>query len=335
MAGVIGTGLIAVIAGGCVEREERITIDQEGGVRMQLRFEADSFDELHGGDAVPTLAGGWVVEERMERDADDEETYFLTAEAMFAPGAKLPANLADPLAHEPGVNLQFPTEVTVERRRDGTYFHFHRTYEPRAWAFNAPPRVAIEEKLRELEDRDLRGLSLGERRELVGLFVAMETQKYAYFARSAFEDALEDVPQDAYLHVYAAIDGVGDALDVEAIAELLAAPQDETQEEALEAYAKAFEIDTLKAMKEALRDRAGLGAHQVDAFERRYEWHTRYHGITEELANDTFRIVVELPGEIVGHNGDGIEDGGVVWEFAGDFVRDRTMELMATSRVAR
>ena len=58
------------------------------------------------------------------------------------------------------------------------------------------------------------------------------------------------------------------------------------------------------------------------------------HSISEDLQDEAWEVYLELPGRLIGHNGDTIEDGMVKWEFGGNALCDRDQVLMATSVVS-
>ena len=99
----------------------------------------------------------------------------------------------------------------------------------------------------------------------------------------------------------------------------------------LEEEGRRFETSIIDAMKKALAERGGAG--NANAFIRRYRWQQRYYEITEELADDSSTIIVQMPGEIVGHNADDREGNHVMWNFSGEMMRDRELELMVTARM--
>ena len=84
-----------------------------------------------------------------------------------------------------------------------------------------------------------------------------------------------------------------------------------------------------------LADQDGAAAVEAEEQEQRdgVDELERGRRAREDLADDAFKIAVTMPGAIVGHNGDRIEKGAVVWEFTGEMLRDREIELMVTSRV--
>ena len=48
---------------GCLEHRETITVDPDGTVTIEAGFTTGAEAELHEGDAVPSLAGGWIVDD--------------------------------------------------------------------------------------------------------------------------------------------------------------------------------------------------------------------------------------------------------------------------------
>jgi hypothetical protein len=78
---------------------------------------------------------------------------------------------------------------------------------------------------------------------------------------------------------------------------------------------------------------AGWDEAQTRAFEAAYEREEKRYNITSDLGSHSFKIRVEMPGEIVAHNGDSEEAGAVEWKFSGEAFRDRPYELMVTARV--
>jgi len=318
---------------GCVERTEEIAIEPDGSVRMTLRFETDSFDELYLGDAIPTMEGGWAVTESVEEDEEGKETYTLNAEAIFGPEQDLPSHFAPPRDPDVDTYLQFPTDVIIEQRGDGTYYHFHRVYPGRAWAFHQAARDSFQEEMDKFEGKDFEDMTRQERMQIVWLLARLETAKYEALARWAFKDEMPDGPQDAWLNARSALLKVYENLDPGRIVDLLSGEDKEMKEKAVEEEAAAFEERAIEAMQAALREHDGVDAGHINAFVRRFRWHKRYYEITEDLADDAFNIAVTMPGAIVGHNGDRIEDGAVVWEFTGEMLRDREIELLVTSRL--
>ena len=321
---------------GCVERKERITIRPEGTVLLEATFSTDSFNELYGdnGDAVPSLAGGWLVEESVVVKDDGENQYQLHAEAIIPPGIGLPSNFASPGDATPDVYLQFPTTLTIEDRDDGTYYHFRRVYQRRAWADLATRRrLLLDEPLKEMEGRDLEDLSPREQTELLRAFVDFEAAKIMTFARNAYLETTPDAPQDDWLYVHEDLMRFKNEVDYDGLLGILAIPDQAERDKALQEEAERWEQSAADRLQRAIRSYGRYGGSQLKSFLQRYEWHKRYHEISEDLGDDSFEITVQMPGDIVASNADSTSARQATWKFDGTQIRDRDIELMVTSRL--
>jgi len=325
--------LASLSAAGCIERRETITIDADGGAMVHVEFETLSFSELYEGDAIPSVEAGWIVVETVEKDAQDREVFRLKADARFAPGVEMPSSYASPRDTEPDLWLQFPTEITVEERRTGTYYHFRRRYVARPWAYVQWARASFEKEVEELGIDEPSDLPEAEREQLVRLFTTFQATKVRVFARAAFLEAMPDVPQDAWLLVHAALMRVAENADPARFAVLFGDDADGQRGQVLAAEEEAFETAALAAMEHVLRGRPDVDEGDVNLFVRRYRWHHRFDALTDELGDDRFTIEVTMPGEIVAHNADEARNGTVIWKFSGEQLRDRELELMVTSRL--
>ena len=321
---------------GCVERKERITIRPEGTVLLEANFSTDSFNELYGddGDAVPSLAGGWLVEESVVVKDDGENQYQLHAEALIPPEINLPSNFASPGDATPGVYLQFPTAVTIENRDDGTYYHFRRVYQRRAWADLATRRrLLLDEPLKEIEGKELETMPPQEQTKVLRAFVDFEAAKIMTFARSAYLETTPKAPQDDWLYVYQDLMRFKNEVDYARLLTILAIPDREERDEALQEEAERWEESAFDRLQKAIRTYGRYGGSQLKSFLQRYEWHKRYHQISEDLGDDAFEITVRMPGEIVASNADSTSPLQATWNFDGTQIRDRDVELMVTSRL--
>ncbi len=321
---------------GCVERKERISVRPEGTVLIEASFSTESFDELYSedGDAVPSLAGGWLVEESVEVDDDGDNQYHLRAEAFFTHEIGLPSNFASHGDATPDVYLQFPTTVTIEERDDGTYYHFRRIYQRRAWADLATRRrLLLDEPLKEMEGRDLEDMSPQEQTKLLRAFVDFEAAKIMTFARSAYLETTPNAPQDDWLYVHEDLMRFKNEVDYDGLLSILAIPEQEERDKALAQEAERWEESAADRLQKAIRTYGRYGGSQLRSFLQRYEWHKRYHEISEDLGDDSFEITVEMPGEIVASNADSTSPKQATWKFDGTQIRDRDVELMVTSRL--
>ncbi|MEE8153844.1 MAG: hypothetical protein V3T53_02665 [Phycisphaerales bacterium] len=327
---------VAMIVFGCVERKVRITVRPEGTVLVVASFSTGSFNELYGddGDAVPSLAGGWLVEDSVHVDDKGENHYELNAEAIFPPEFELPGNYAPPGDTAPDVYLQFPTTLVIEERDDGTYYHFHRKYVRRSWADLATRRrLLLDEPLEEMEDRKFEDMSPQEQTKVLRAFVDFEAAKIMTFARSAYLEVTPDAPQDYWLHTYEDLMQFKNEVDYNRLISLMAIPDQEERDTLLAQEAERWENAAANRLQKAIRTYGRYGGSQLKTFLKRYEWHKRYHKISEDLGDDSFVITVEMPGAIVASNADSVSGRQANWKFDGAQIRDRDIELMVTSRL--
>jgi hypothetical protein len=344
---LLGPGLAAaVLLAGCIERKERITVRPNGDIQFQVNYQSESWSEMYMGDAWPRLEGGWLAVMRSEVKDDGAEEFFLEAEATVPWGAELPSHYEIEKDPFPGTATRFPTTLIIEERRDGTYYHFKRTYAARDWAYVGKVREEIEERIKDLENAEQAAAEEGvdlapptpeqqRERQLLVLkaLTDFETVKLEHFTLRALRDAVPDAPQDVCLAARTALRAQAGAIDFDRIAALLAEPDDEAREAALDAEAKGFEQRARQAVEIALRESGWVSESRLRDFFNRLEWHREYFEITDELADDQFKITVVMPGQIVAHNADHASGGEAFWEITGDAFRDREVELMVTSRV--
>jgi hypothetical protein len=324
-----------LLLAGCLERTETISVRADGTVAMSLSFETGSFDELYLGDAVPSVDRGWLVQDWQDLDEEGKEVFHLTAEQTFDGDEPLPedyAALKHPYREQV---LRFPTSVTFETRRDGTYVHFRRVYPPRAWAYLEVPSQPLRQHIdKVVQGGELTDLDPAAQRVVLETLARLELLKITSFARAAFNDVTPDAPQDAWLAVNAALRPLARSIDVEAIVELLLREDDDPRAKAdLEARVQAFRDQALETATDALRAGGWYSASRTNQFARQFDQHREFHAITEDLGDDNLTVTVTMPGVVVGHNGDAIKGAAVTWKLNGQMMRDREVELMVSSRL--
>ncbi|MBU0616972.1 MAG: hypothetical protein KKI02_04590, partial [Planctomycetes bacterium] len=136
---------------GCLERKETIRIDRDGSVQIRVELEGDPGD-FAAGDALPDKHTGWKAQDEFETDDDGKEKQRRIATRRFAAGQPLPESYADPDDPQYGIALMFPTTLEIERRADGTYYHFKRVYEARAQARYTVHRELFKQIFKELDE---------------------------------------------------------------------------------------------------------------------------------------------------------------------------------------
>ncbi len=317
---------------GCLERTETITVEPDGTVLIEAVFKTDQEGELYEGDAIPSDAGGWLVEVQ-EVEQDGERRFHLTAAGVFGPLFKLPANYAVPGDPDTALYLQFPTTVEIEDRADGVYYHFHRTYPARPWAhIEALREVLLDGPTRKLKDKDKDDYTPADWKLIARSYTDFEAAKLLTFARGAYLETTPDVPQDAWLDVLGAFRKMQGELDLDVIAEVMQIDDEDEREEAIALEVKAWEEKSFKTLDASLRDFCGYGGARMKDFMRRYQSRLKDYDVTSGLGDDAFVITVVMPGAIVGSNADETSPDRATWKFSGRRFRDRRVELMVTSR---
>lgn len=325
-------GVIFLLAA-CVQRKETLVIHLDGSVDIDVEYRANSERDLMDGDAPPAIDRGWFVSRSTEEKMDGETTYILTAEATFLPGEQLPDDYASVLDPYPETNLQFPTTVEFELRRDGEYCHVRRVYEARPWANLARPREQLEKEVKQVVDREFEELTVSERAMVLNAIARVELMKIESFARAAFDDIAPEAPQDRWLRMRDNIKHAIEAFDSTRLAELFSEDDVGFDESELTREQQKLEDAAIAAMHRALGDTTWFGAGTTASFMDRYTRHRRFYEITEDLGDEVFEITIEMSGEIIAHNADEVNGSRATWKFTGDFIRDRNHELLVTSRL--
>lgn len=360
--------LVMLFCPACVLREETITISRSGAALIELEITGTEA-ELTGGDAMPSSDGGWEVERRIKKE-NDEEKLVLTTSRRIALGETMPRSLADPDDPDADLYLEFPTEVRVERRADGTYYFFHRSYTPRRWAFvQYWHDVFMDDDVKKLGERPLGELKRDDQRKIIQAFASVEARRQVELAGAALLECGVDVPVEemlwarlALLAVYKSYDLLSEENSAVAFGEAFPAPaekedaandtdeldrlidgcegvSDDRRDTCYDAAAVRLFDEARSAYTDSLRDGGSLTRAELAAFSRSYHRAQRRYEITDALAGHHFETTVVMPGTIVAHNANELQrdestgQTGALWRFDGRAFRDRTHQLWAVSRV--
>ena len=333
----------ALGGGGCVERREKLVISPDGSVLWQVNLRSDSLDDLLRGDAVPTPGSLWIVRQGEERDDEGKVTHTLAAETAFNARRRVPDGFGSTADIQAGTCLVFPTTVTFEKRNDGTYCHFTRTYQPRPWrAIELLREAHIQQSIGHF-DTDPAAWTPDQRVTITQALARFEVEKNVYFLRAAWLEALPQQPQDRFLALAAQMRGILITLDYARLSNLLVPPQDAGQEAALDQAIK-LESTQLQQMiitraTEAASEFALLDGSEAAALLAAFEAQRRIQEVTEDLDDDGFEIEVQMPGTVVASNAGevngGVNGNTVTWKFKGESLHDRAIERIATSKIAR
>lgn len=327
---------VVLLVPGCLKRKETIRVARDGSVQMRVELEGDPGD-FSKGDVVPAERTGWKTQDEIVTDKDGKEKQHLVATQRFASGRSLPDSFADPRGPQYGVALMFPTALDIERRSDGTYYHFKRVYESRT---HAPYSIHHEllknelDALKELGGKEPEELTDQDRRRVISVLRTLEALKQVEYVAAGVA-ALEDQwPQDHGLLLRRATLDHFENADVEQVVELLGEPQTPERDAAIDAFGVEL-VATARDMLRRKMQELHVPSSQIELFFVAYDEEEARRAVTEDLDDEHWEVRVELPGEIVAHNGTGVDGRFVVWEFPGKVMFDRDHVLMVTSRVTR
>jgi hypothetical protein len=374
--GVLVVGSVATL-GACVRRTELITVLQDGSARWLVVMEGDP-EDVREGDAIPSAADGWkIAEERVIDQQGDppqkrREQMWLAAQRVIRPGGVWPVSFAAPGGEAERLVLNFQTEIRVERRPEGVYYHLRREFRPRSFArFDYFRRKTMEQdNVKKLTQTDPDELTDEQRRELTTVLIGIERERTREFLYTAFQRMDPAPPQEAFLtavqrglSVYDQPAWVDEALT-------LVGGEDSAEGRSAEGLERALLKDVERDFVSELAERK-VATAAIDRFTAEYHAVRTAYKVTEDLADDAFRLFVVMPGRIIAHDltkepepleafwppdvvegdapeglgvegylaetrralGDGRYEGGV-WEFDGDGLADRGVVLMVTSFVA-
>lgn len=331
LAGSCLLPLLAVALGGCLERKERVRVERDGSVELRVELVGDPQD-FETGDALPEKTAGWRVHDTDETDAGGNPRRRRVAVRRFAAGTPLPDAYARPDDPQYDAALHFPTTVTIERRPDGTYYHFRRVYHGREKARFEIYRKTLEQVLEPLRETPPDQMSAEQRASLVGALWTFEALKQAEYVMIAGEDFLDRWPQDRLLGLRQAVLEHYRKLGVDRLAELLGEPESPQRNAEIERIGQRLTRGVRELLEQRLRA-LHVPRSQVREFVEAYDLARAAHAVTEDLSDERWEVRVRLPGEIVAHNADAIENGEAVWHFGGEFLMDRDQVLMVTSRL--
>lgn len=325
---------------GCLRRKETITVSPDQSVRIELLYEGGSAD-FGKPDAMPSKESGWDAETIAKKQDNGDMEYTLTAGRSFEPGAPLPRNFAAPGDPDTELYLDFPTKLEVERRDDGTVYTLRRVYTARPWAYVQywEDRV-MEGDVKKLLDKPEDDLTGEEKEKVLRALASVEVLRRLELSHTALERGGIEAYETAWLEARQALIDHVDEIDFEPILALQRqvesaaddSPEKEAAEERMQHAISGISDGVLKTFEDQLR--ASLGEARFVEYDRALQRVLREYEISKEAGAHQFEIRVKMPGRVIGHNGDKVEeDGTVVWEFEGKAFRDRDHELLVVSRL--
>ncbi len=306
---------LAIYLTGCLKRAEHVTVFPDGSMHVIHMMLGDEEDVRHG-DAIPSEDAGWFVREVLQEPNEDDNTPDLSLIAMrdFPAGTKLPTSFAPEGSRKGRIALTMNTDVAVENREEGTYYHFRRVYNGRTVARIQSLKQDILEtdELKELGEKDPETLSLEEMRTLIAAIAAFEREKTLVFVDTAYEVMRDEIPQDIWLAARHAAAKPYNAKHIQkralSIMSKKAAKEYEEKRDAESEQNKEFqelEQEVISEVKCALQTTLATKKLPEETIARFFEQATLAtdrHEIDEDLSDEDFFVTVVLPGKIIGHN---------------------------------
>jgi hypothetical protein len=325
-----------LLMAGCLERKETIRVARDGSAEIRVEITGDPGD-FSTGDALPERRAGWQTRDWTTTDDEGEKEQHREATLRVAAGRPLPDSFVDPSDPNYETALSFPTELVIEQRPDGTYYHFKRVYIGREHARYEYYRQTLQENspaMKQISQQGLEELNDQQRAEVIGVLRVIEGLKHAEYVRAGVEALEEHWPQHYGLILRRAVLGHFENEDLEPVMQLLAEPASPERDAAIDEFARRV----IDAVPEVLREQMKelrIPRRQIDMFFAGYEEEEARRAVTEDLGDDKLEVRLALPGEIVAHNADEVDGEFAVWHVPGEALFDRDVVLMATSRVAR
>lgn len=318
---------------GCLKRTERIQVSADGSVKVRLEYEGEPGD-FNTLDALLSDKSGWHMERGVKQE-NGKEIITLHGERTFAPREDLPSAFSLPTDSNAGLTLQFPTTLVRERRADGIYLHFRRVYKPREWSYvDYWSRMIVDDNIKKLGEKKPEELTHDERMQLIRALAGVEAMKQIEFAVRALREADPSIKQDHLLSARKAVLEVyEERINWDELAKNLETMSGEDRDAEVERIANRVMDQARSAFVTSLRSSAKYDEERIAKFDAAFDRAKRYYDITNQQAAHAFEIRLSMPGEMVAHNGDKIDDGEAVWEFDGNAFRDRSYELMVTSKL--
>jgi len=360
------------LAVGCVRRREQITVMPDGSGWATVIVEGDP-EEVLTGDAMPSDALGWTTAERRRvAQKEGDEKLVRVAVRRLAVGETMPPSYAGPdtkLAH---VALRFPTEMVVQRRDEGTYYHFRREYAPRRAAQIDYHRKQVMEsdEIKAIGQKPPAEMSEAELATLASAFIRFESARMGEFVDLAALSLTPPPSADVWATARNRVMEVYQKPDL--VQQVTSIVQSYGGQETV-ALEQRLRKQTTEALRSSLQN-SHLSRDAVDSFMDAWDRVRLEFEVTEDLGDEEFEVHLTLPGRIVAHNADsapetatlatdadevrdeGCEDHAervrefagpmrgtdkepayerVSWIFKGKAVYDRNVVLLATSFVPR
>ncbi len=332
---IICTVLI-LTAVSCLERNEVITIDENGNTKISAQFkgEREDFDPPI---AMPSENVWNVFDNSLTnppKNIDDEFIYGAEMEIPY--GSPIPSTFATENSPIKDINLHFPTEVNVWKEGNRTFYEFKRTYQARDFlTFNLSETELWDQ---ELEEKVWESGIFNVTEEERELYLEQYGIGYGYLNWQLFSKTLGELVRQGDISVVIkdTLDKImysylEDAVRPVRLLGIMGQPDD-----SIEIAHAAFEEEIHDFMLTKLIDVIGKDKTRIHKRGIRiFEKLQQEYAVTQSLDDNTFAITLNMPGYIIDTNGmiDFDDAGKVEWEFSGKHLHDVNKPLYALSVV--
>jgi len=326
----------ALLVSGCLERNESITVHEDGSASWTVEFKGDV--QGHEDFLALPQPPEWDVTS-MSIDSTDEGKVELhwVAHREIPHGDALPSSFAGPDREAVrSSHLQFPSGVKRWREGSRTYYEFTRHYRARTYGrHHELPDIFSDAELEErVLEHGIFNVSEADRNQ----YLDNLSDQLRYTLFNELQDGLGILVLDGGATVAqkraseeVAWEHLGDRIDDALLLDVLAMDEDEMD--------LAYE-QLLEGVREELVDIAGRairGDGRTPDSSFRHPFRVVYYDqhVTDAINMQVFQIELVLPGEIVRTNGytEPGEPGQVMWMFDGAALHDRDVPLYALSVV--
>lgn len=322
---------------GCLERKETIRISRDGTVAMHVEISGDPAD-FDDADALPERDSPWRAADHREKEPNgDKEKLVRIAERQFAAGQDLPDAYLEQRDEGHDVVLHFPTTITIDKRSDGVYYHFKRTYQARQEArYNAvrEQNPQLFEDVKSFSGKAPEELDDDQRLKMVTALLVTEAAKQAEFMQAGVDAMKEKWPQHYGLLVRQELMDHYNRIKPAEVAELLSQPQSTERDAKINRLGERTLAEGREAIHELLR-KLDVPSREIDEFFNATAIEEQRRQVTEDISDETWTVEVHMPGTIVASNATHADKDAAVWEFTGKCMNDRDQVLMVTSKIER
>lgn len=337
LAATILSASLSLFLHGCVKRTQTITVHADGGVDLVFEEEGDRKDMESG---APPMAArpGWQFDEQAEPHSDKDDEVRRTARITLPAGSPLPEVYPNNDSAGEALGVHHPAAVTVERRREGVYYHFRQVFKPISWAYlNYCTESILEPVMQKLEDQDVNNLPHDDKVKLVSALVETDLCKRLAGARRAVRAVHPPLTDDEWLMVRETITKVLQGIPTETVLAALEANESAEKEngstpDALAELTRAVNRDVAEAVRRTLAE-FNFPPDRMNAVLAALDEQARRAAIAEDYADESWEVRVLLPGRVLRHNAATLDGEYLTWKIDAEGIHDREVELLATSVV--